>query len=383
MDEDTPDDLNARPGDASASASPFAPVPRWAGIGIFLILLVGGLAFARPFLVPVVLGTLLTLVFSPVRRVLDRTLPSAASALLIVGALLALLVGIVVLLAGPVAQWIADAPQIATQVEGKLRDLRGAAEDVIRAGEEIGDLASGADGEAQEVVVRDTAVTSSVALLAPAVLGQLVFVLALLFFLLASGDMIYEKIVHVMPTFRDKRQAIRIAFQIERKLSRYLLTITTINAGLGAAVGLAMAAFGMPNPLLFAVVAFLLNYVPYLGAMAGALLAAAVGLVSLDEVYQAALVGLTYFMLTSVTGQFVTPFFVSRQLRLNTVVVFLSVAMCAWLWSVVGMLIATPLLVTIRVFCEEVPPLSSVGDFLSARGAERLDPDEEEEEARS
>lgn len=369
----------AAPGDAERTGvGPLlSPVPRWAGIGIFLILLVGALGFARPFLVPVVLGTLLTLVFSPVRRALDRRLPSVVSALLIVGTLLAALVGAVVMLAGPATEWIEDAPRIASRIEAKLNDLRGAAQTVIEAGDRIGDLANANANSAgvQEVVVRDESFTSSVALLAPAVLAQLVFVLALLFFLLSSGDLVYEKIVHVMPTFGDKRQAIRIAFDIERKLSRYLFTITVINAVLGVAIGLAMWAFGMPNPLLFAVVGFLLNYVPYLGAMTGAGLAVVVGLVSLAQVHQAVAAGGAYLALASLTGQFVTPYFVSRQLRLNTVVVFLVVAMCAWLWSVVGMLIATPLLVAVRVFCEHVPALETFGTFLSARGAELEDDD--------
>ncbi len=92
---------------------------------------------------------------------------------------------------------------------------------------------------------------------------------------------------------------------------------------------------------------------------------------SLESAGEAALAGGSYFALTTLVGQFVTPFFVSRRLRVNAVVVFLSVAMGAWLWSIVGMLIATPLLVAIRTFCEHIPALEGVGTFLSARGAEQ------------
>ncbi|WMS42612.1 AI-2E family transporter [Acuticoccus sp. MNP-M23] len=357
--------------------------PRWAIIGIFLIMLVGALGFARPFLVPVVLAFLLTLVFSPVRRLLDRRLPSVVSALLIVGTLLVVLAGGVVLLSKPIATWIDDAPRLATTIELKLRSLRGAAETVVEAGEKLSEIASGAaDTPAGTVVVQnDDSMVASMALLAPGVVAQLAFVLVLLFFLLSSGDMIYEKIVHVMPTFRDKRHAIRIAYDIERKLSTYLFTITVINAALGATIGLVMWALGMPSPLLFGVIGFAFNFVPYVGAFAGGVIAAAVGLVSLDHLSEAAIAGGVYLVLTTVFGQFITPYFVSRQLRLNTVVVFLSVAMCAWLWSVVGMLIATPLLVTVRVFCEHIPPLENVGSFLSARGAESATDEEADESA--
>src|SRR5690606_33165081 len=146
--------------------------------------------------------------------------------------------------------------------------------------------------------------------------------------------------------------AMRIARDVELKLSRYLSTITLINAGLGVAVGLAMWGLGMPNPLLFGVLAFSLNYIPYLGALAGLRIVIVVGSVRLPEVLDVAPVALVYLLLTALAGQFVTPSFVGPSLRLNTVVVFPFVSLCAWLWSVVGMLVATALLVTIRPFCE-------------------------------
>ena len=110
------------------------------------------------------------------------------------------------------------------------------------------------DDAPERVVVQESGAAMSLALTAPTVLAQIVLTLVLLFFLLASGDMFYEKIVHVTPRFSDKRRAVKIAFDVERRLSRYLLTIATINAGLGVAIGLAMWALGMPTPLLFATI---------------------------------------------------------------------------------------------------------------------------------
>jgi predicted PurR-regulated permease PerM len=193
----------------------------------------------------------------------------------------------------------------------------------------------------------------------PQLIAQLFFTLILLFFLLASGDMFYEKIVHVMPTWSDKRLAMRIAHDIERKLSHYLSTITFINAGLGVAVGSAMWLLGMPNPILFGVLAFALNFIPYVGALAGVILALVVGIVSLPNVYDAVLVAAVYLLLTSLEGQIVTPHLVGRRLRLNTVVVFVSITLFAWLWSVVGMLVAMPLLLALRTFCEHIPSLNA------------------------
>jgi predicted PurR-regulated permease PerM len=358
---------------SDTATAPQSAVPRWAVIGIFIMLLIFAMAYARSFLMPVVLALLLKMVFSPLQRGLDRVgLPSGVSALLIVGSLLAMLVVAVIMLATPVSEWINRAPLIGREIEAKLGEVAWATEGMREAAKQMDQIASGEnDPEVQRVVIDDSGDFVTLAMTVPQSIAQLFFTLILLFFLLASGDMFYEKIVHVMPTFRDKRTAMRIAHDIERKLSHYLSTIALINACLGIAIGTAMWILGMPNPVLFGVLAFALNFIPYVGAIAGVLLATVVAIVSMPMLWDAVLVGLAYFLLTSIEGQLVTPYFVGRRLRLNTVVVFVCITLFAWLWSVVGMLVATPLLLTVRTLCEHIPALAPVGNFLSARGAER------------
>ena len=366
------------------------PVPRWAVIGIFAMLAVAGLAYAKVFLTPVLMAFILALVFSPVRRALERLrLPAGLAAFLIMLGLVSALAVVGTLLSSPVREWAADAPQIGERLAERIRDIRasfGAEEEGASLGEVVEQVAEAAapedpEDEAVEVVVREESWLTLAATTAPAIAVQLVLTLILLFFVLASGDMFYEKIVHVLPRLSDKRRAVRIARDMERKLSRYLLTITVINMGLGASIGLAMWALGMPDPLLFAVIGWLFNYVPYLGAIAGAGIALVVGLLTFQTTGQAVAPAMAYYALTAIEGQFVTPYLVGRNLKLNTVVVFIAVAFWAWLWSIVGMLIAVPLLVAIRTFCEHVPALEPFGDFLSARGAEREDEAERRERA--
>jgi predicted PurR-regulated permease PerM len=215
-----------------------------------------------------------------------------------------------------------------------------------------------------------------VAALLPLIAAQAGLVLVLLFFLISSGDMFYEKLVHVMPTWTDKRRALRIAFEIERRLSRYLSTITLINALLGLCVAGVMWLIGMPTPLLFGLMAFMLNFIPYVGSVVGIVVSAVIGLISLPDPWMALIAGGSYFALTSLEGQFITPYFVGRVLQLNTVIVFVSIAFWAWMWSAVGMIIAVPTLVVIRVLCEHIESLEPLGDFLTARGAE-IEPEED------
>ena len=93
----------------------------------------------------------------------------------------------------------------------------------------------------------------------------------------------------------------------------------------------------------------------------------AVALVALPTAFDAFVVAAIYFALTSIEGQLVTPWLVGRQLRLNTVVILIAVAFWAWLWSVMGMIMAVPLLVCLRVLCRHIAPLQPLGEFLAGR----------------
>ena len=150
------------------------------------------------------------------------------------------------------------------------------------------------------------------------------------------------------------------------EISRYLLTIAAINAGLGVAVGFAMWALGMPTPLLWGVMAGLLNFLPYIGSVIGIAVVGMVALVHFPTIGAAILVPLAYFACTAVEGQFVTPTIVGRRLRLNTAAVFIAVAFWSFLWSIPGALMAVPILVVVKVLCDNVASLRGLGRFLSA-----------------
>ncbi|MEJ6390574.1 AI-2E family transporter [Gymnodinialimonas ulvae] len=350
---------------------------RWAAIVPISVLIIAflaviySLAVARVFIVPVILAFLLALVFSPLCRWFRRRgVPEPVSAGAILLGLVAGLFIMTLSLAAPVSQWIEDAPFIAQELQQKLRGLAGIAEAVAEANEQVQEVADPSDDEIDdpmEVVVRSGGPLTSVAYGAPVILGQTAFVLLLLYFILASGPLFYERLVRVMPTLADKKRAVRIAYDVEREVSRYLLTITVINAGLGAAVTVSFSLLDMPSAVVFGLLAFALNYVPFIGAIIGTFLTLAVALVTKDTATAAFLVAFTYWALTSIEAQVVTPLAVGRRLKLNTVVILIAVAFWAWIWSIMGMLMAVPLLVTLRVFCDHVPQLKPVGAFLSGR----------------
>lgn len=377
--------------DSSDNGTVARDVARWALVGIFILSLMAALVWARAFFMPVILAFLLSLTFSPIRRALTRRgVPAGLVSAMIVGGLVAGLGAAIVGLSGPVQTYVNDAPTILREVEWKLRYLSQAVEKVAEASAEMEELAAGGDeGEeapgASEVVVveeRSSSLLASIAASTPYLVAQALLALALLFFLISSGDLFYEKIVQASPTFSDKRRAVQIAYEIERTISRYFLTITVINAGLGISIGLVLWLLEMPNPALFGVMAFVLNFIPFLGAVTGTAVTLAIGMISYDFAGQAFLAAGAYLALTSFEGQLVTPWAVGRSLRLNPVVVFLAVAFWGWAWSVIGMIIAVPVLIVVRVFAAHVDRLAGLELFLSGRDEPIRDTEPEERPAK-
>lgn len=340
-------------------------------LGIFLILLFSSLYFAREFFMPVVLAFLFALTLTPIVRFLrKRGIPSPISAVMLVFVTASTIAVAGYLLSGPVTDLFNDAPRIGSQIRDKLTDLRGPIDRLLRISSDI-DAATDnvTDADTQRVVVQQPGIVSRAAGNLLSAATTIAITLVLTVFLLASGTLFYEKIIQSFESLSDKKRALRIVFDVEREISRYLLTVAIINTALGIAVGCGLWAIGMPMPFVWGAAAALLNFLPYIGAAMTIIGVAAVSLVSFD-VLSMALIPPAYVLLCNIVeGQIVTPITVGRRLELNAVAVFIAVAFWSWLWGFTGALIAVPILVVIKVFCDHFDELRSIGNFLAAHQA--------------
>lgn len=358
----------------------------WAVIGIFIILLGAAIAYARVFLMPVTAAVLLFFVFVPVRRWLWRKgISPAVSATGITALLVAFLIVMGSMLIVPARQLANDLPQISQQLGQKLETLKASVKSLQKAAKKIDEIAESEPAKPTVVAASDggsvsSGVVSAATAYVPAFFSQLLLTLLLLYFMLASGDLLYLKIVQSFDTMRDKRRAYIALREIEDSIGNYLGAITIINLCLGIAIGVVLYALGMPSATMFGAMAFLLNFIPYIGMLMGVTIMGIVGLVSFDGYFVPLMATMSYVLINSIEGQVITPYFISRRLRMNTVVVFLSVALWAWLWSVIGMIVAVPLLVVIRVLSEHIPALEKFGNFLADDRPPAIDPSSEEDE---
>ena len=264
---------------------------------------------------------------SPLVRSLKRRgfapFVKALALILIVGVIIG---GTVFLVSGPVSDWISHAPQLGAELRQKLHTLASSVAVVQEASDQVDQItAVNSDPTVQKVAIQSPGLLTSAVSNVMSVFAATLVTLVLALFLLASGDLFYVKLIDAFPRFGDKKRALRIVYGIEQSVSHYLLTVTLINIGLGAVIGTAMALIGMPQPLVWAVVAFLLNYLPYLGPIFGAGLSAVVAIVTFDSLAYAALAPALYMIATSIEGQFLTPVILGRRLELNTVSVFVTV----------------------------------------------------------
>lgn len=333
--------------------------------GLFVLAVFYTLYFTRAFLVPLIVGLLLSFLFNPlVRRLRRAHIPPSLSAAAILLAVVATVGGTLYGLSGPAATWIAQTPQALTTVEVRLRTLMKPLERFTRTAEHVEKMTDMGETQTPQVELKRESLAAAVFGGTQNFLGAALIVSVLLYFLLAAGDMFLTKMIKVLPRLSDKKRAVQIARETEDQISSYLVTVTVVNVVFGVVVGIVLKLQGMPNPVLWGVLAGVTNFIPYAGALLMAVILGLVALVHYPTTGQAALVPLVFLVLNFFEGNVITPRLIGERLALNPVVVFTGVLFWGWIWGVVGALMAVPILAAIKIVCDHIEGLSPIGEFL-------------------
>ena len=357
------------------------------------------LYFGRAILLPIVFALLMTVTLRPVVRYASRRrIPEGLTAGLLIAGLVFVGAYLLILLATPAQEWTSDFPARMDEVGHKLDGFRERFRHVTEVSEQLEDITKGKsdeqpaageegtndpvstgraapeqpeddDAEVEEPVPVEVQPSRlSTGLTAISSVGgftaSLVIALALAFFLLSQGDVLLNNFLHTLPTMREKRNIVELIYEVERGISKYLLTVTVINCGLGVAIGTAMWLLGMPNPVLWGAMATLFNFVPYLGALAGVVVVFVVAILSFDTLLYASLVPLVYFSLTAIEGNLVTPSILGRTMQLSPIMVLVSLVFWGWMWGVGGALLAVPILAVMKIGFDRFERTRAVGTLL-------------------
>jgi predicted PurR-regulated permease PerM len=330
-------------------------------LGVFAVLYV-----ASAIILPVILAFVLSLLLQPAVRLLGRVhLPRAVGALLTVLLVIGVLVGLVAALSVPASTWAERLPEGIPRLETHLQVMKGpieALQKVIQQAEQVAD-APPSQGSIVSVR-RDLGLTGALFAGTRSVLDGLFTTVLVLYFLLVAGDIFLRRIVEILPTFGNKRQAVDISQQIQEDISGYLVTITAMNAAVGVTTAAAMYLCGLGDPLLWGATAFLLNYIPILGPLFGVGIFVLVGMLSFESLWWALLPPALYFGIHLVEGEALTPMLLARRFTLNPVLIILSLVFWFWMWGVIGALLAVPMLAILKIISDRLRPLKALGHFL-------------------
>ncbi|MBB2487649.1 AI-2E family transporter [Mitsuaria sp. WAJ17] len=340
----------------------------WAIRGLFFIALLFLLQEARPVLVPVVIALMLAFVLTPVvRRLRRHGIPEALGAALLVGALLGTGGTVAALLAEPAAQWWERAPRTLAIVLSRVDRWRGEF-----LGQRSGSGRTASTQEASDPVKARLA-SEGVALTGSLLTEGARFTLSaasmviLLYFLLASEHWLLSRCIEVLPEKPRLRALVLGGLRaLQRDLSRYVLTLSLINLGVGLATALAMGALALPNPGLWGVAAALLNFIPYIGPWGTAAALALAGAMTDAQGLQQLLPAGAFLSIHAIESNLLSPWLIGSRLAINPLSIFLSVLLWAWLWGLAGALIAVPLLISLRCICRRNRKLRVIALYLSA-----------------
>ena len=336
--------------------------------GLFMLALLAALYAAREIVLPIVLAIVLNLLLQPALRLLERLhVPRMLGALLLIALLFGTIVAFVTGMSGPASSWAAKLPEGVPRLQEHLSFLRAPIEAVRQFWQQAQGYVS---GDTQPAASTSQAPAFGAGLLLAIFSNTSAFAagfletVLVLFFLLLSGDTFLRRLVEVLPNFSDKRQAVEISQHIEHDISAYLITITIMNAAVGLTTALAMWLCGLGDPILWGVVAFLLNYVPILGPMIGVAMFALAGLLTAKTLWLALLPAGLYFVIHLAEGEVITPTLLARRFTLNRVLVILALIFWYWMWGVPGAILAVPMLAITKIICDRIRMLAAFGHFL-------------------
>jgi predicted PurR-regulated permease PerM len=342
------------PSPLSDAASFWRLMSQVATIAMATIMIGVCLYFAQPLVVPILGALVVSLTIGPLAGYATKHgLPAFVPALAIVAIIAVMVYVTILLLADPASELIARAPEIGEKIKAKfifmerplaaIRDLRAAL--------------MGAESVKVDVSAPTEVIGSVLGTVTPALLQFVLFFATLFFFVFGRAAM-RRSVVNLFDSRDARLRALKIFNDTERSLSGYLITVTIINACVGLVATGVTWYLGFPAPLLWGALAFMLNYIPYVGPGIMHAILFVIGLLTFDTLLPALIAPLFFMTFTFLEGHFIMPAIIGRQLLLHPVAVFLSLAFWSWLWGPIGAFLATPILIMATVASDHLYPRS-------------------------
>jgi predicted PurR-regulated permease PerM len=340
------------------------------------------LQYARPVLIPIVIGVLISYVLGPAVDSLARHgVPRWAGAVFVIVLLCGTLGYSGYKLAPQILSIVDDMPRAARRLLDRTKISKSRQDDsafdkMQRAATEI-DKAAAAAAEptptqpgVQRVQIIEPASRATDYLWAGgrnvvAFTSQFAMVMFLVFFLLLSGDLFKRKLVKIAgPTLAKKKVTIQIMDDINQQISGFLRVQVLTSALVGVLTSIALWYFGVRQYIIWGILAGVFNSIPYLGPLIVTGGLGVVVLIQFDDLLKTSYVCGITLAITSLEGWLLNPALMSRAAQMNPVAIFVGLLFWSWVWGVWGTILAVPMMMTAKAICDRIEDLQPVGELL-------------------
>lgn len=346
---------------------------------LFLLCLPFALRAGAEFFLPVTAALVIAIALVPVLEWLERRrVPSSLAAFICLIFFLTVANAALAAIVFPASEWVRQLPDRIGRIRSTLGPVFDVYADLQAFIDDVARQFGRAPGLARQTVTVETpnSLLQIIATSAPFAVIQMFFAVLVIFFFLSGWTRMRRKTIVGRSSFDGAMTTARVIQQVVDATSTYLGTITIVNLGLGGVVALVLWLLGMPTPLMWGGIVAVLNFIPYLGPIASAVLLALGGLMSFNHASYAFLPALCFVGLHLVEANLVTPTVVGRRLTINPLMILLSLSFWAWVWGTTGALLAVPLLIIIRTIFDAAGK-PDIGGFLFEEGTLVQDPGDE------
>lgn len=387
MNSDQPSQVQVKP-DAGPEAEPqrvllHMPVDirSMALVVIAVVAVLAVLRGASAFFIPVMVGLMFSYALSPVVDWFEKIhVHRAISAAVLILAILGGAGASIYSFSDDATQLVNSLPEGARKLRDVLRERGGKAETPLgtvqkaatqleQAAEEAGAAAPTSRGVQRVVIeksrfnIKDHLWSGTMGLLS--LVGQVVVVTFLTYFLLLSGDTFRRKVVKIAgPSLSSKKITVEALDEITLQIQRYLLVQLVSSIAVGLVTGLAFWALGLNHVAVWAIAAAILNLVPYIGSAVIAGAAAMAGFVQFGTLNMALAAAGASLVIHTISGNLIVPWLTSKASSMNAVAVFICVLAWGWLWGLWGLLLGIPIMMVVKAICDRVEDLKPVGELL-------------------
>jgi predicted PurR-regulated permease PerM len=340
------------------------------------------LQYARPVLIPIVIGVLISYVLGPAVDSLARHgVPRWAGAVFVIVLLCGTLGYSGYQLAPQILSVVDDMPTAARRLLDRTKISKSRQDDsafdkMQRAATEI-DKAAAAAAEptptqpgVQRVQIIEPAFRATDYLWAGgrnvvAFTSQFAMVMFLVFFLLLTGDLFKRKLVKIAgPTLTKKKVTVQIMDEINQQISGFLRVQVLTSALVGGLTSIALWYFGVRQYIIWGILAGVFNSIPYLGPLIVTGGLGVVVFIQFDDLLKTTYVCGITLAITSLEGWLLTPALMSRAAQMNPVAIFVGLLFWSWVWGVWGTILAVPMMMTAKAICDRIEDLQPVGELL-------------------